>query len=77
MNILRTISSENYVVQKSHKTSVQYSITWRLLIVETEVEEHSLYIIIPSRGWESLEGGSLISNGLQFWASEYLIGTGV
>lgn len=33
--------------------------------------------MIPSRGWESLEGGSLISNGLQFGASEYLMGTGV
>lgn len=36
-----------------------------------------LYVMIPSRSWQSPEGGSIISNGLQFWVSDYLMGTGV
>lgn len=37
----------------------------------------TLYVMIPSRSWQSPEGGSIISNGFQFWVSEYLMGTGV
>lgn len=37
----------------------------------------TLYVLIPSRSWQSTEGGSIISNGFQIWVPEYLMGTGV
>lgn len=32
-----------------------------------------LYVLIPSRSWESPGGGSIIPNGLQIWVREYLM----